>query len=549
VTHTSVEPSPRSDADTSSAKPGPPNPQRTLAHVLGKACRYNADRIAVVQGQRHLTYAEMARQARGIAAWLHGEGLPVGARVGILSHNCLEFVTSDIACLLGGFTRVGLGPRLSIEEAAHICSDAGVGALFVDESWAPRAAEITRRMASDPVIVSFGAAAPGVLALADLPTSGELAPWPEVAHDAAALIAYTSGTTGHPKGAVISQRAAFHLSRHIALALSDIDGHESIVHTAPLAHFTFAIMLSSLCYGGTQYLMPKFDAPALLDLIEAERINVVPLVPTQLHMVVAEQQRRRRDVSSVRCIPYSSSPIALDQLRAAIGLFGPVFVQLYAQTEVPPPITVLSKNDHQAAMARGDTRLLLSAGRPLPYVDVRVVDEHHDDVPTGDLGEILCRSETSMDGYWNDPAQTAQAFGTDGWLATGDVGRLDADGYLSIVDRRKSLIISGGYNVYPAEVEQVIQQLPWVAEVVVVGAPDQLWGEAVTAVVVIDDSVSGRSSTALSEELIAHCRAHLAGYRVPKRVDYRTALPRNATGKVLTRLVRESYWPAHLRRV
>ena len=528
----------------------PGQPRRSVAHLLMKTCRDNADRVAVVQGERRLTYGQLDHQARRIAAWLHHRGLAIGARVGILSQNCLEFVVADIAIQFGAFTRVGLSPRLSLDEAVHICNDAGVAALFVDESWMLRAGEITARTASPPLVVAFGGAASGVVSFADLLSFADGGPLPEAAEDAAASLAYTSGTTGQPKGAIISQRAAFHMCRHIVLALPDIDGSESILHTAPLAHFGFSIGLASLVHGGTQHVVPKFDPAAMLDLLEAERIAVAPMVPTQLSMVVTEQLRSPRDISSVRCIPYSGSPIAADQLRSAMQVFGPVFVQLYAQTEVPPPLTVLSKRDHQAGVRHGDERLLLSAGRPLPYVEIKVIDIDGNDVPRGDLGEIVCRSETMMDGYWNEPVPTAQAFASDGWLATGDIGYLSTDGYLTIVDRRKSLIITGGYNVYPAEVERVIQQLPWVIDVVVVGIPDEHWGEAILAVVVVNDEVaSKRDSDTLSAELDARCRARLAGYRVPKRVEFRAELPRNAAGKVLARLVRDPYWAAHSRRV
>jgi acyl-CoA synthetase (AMP-forming)/AMP-acid ligase II len=525
-------------------------PRRTLAHVLKKTCRANADRIAVVQDDRRLSYAELEEQAGRIATWLHDQGLTAGARVGILSRNCLEFVVADVAIQLGAFTRVGLSPRLSLDEVAGICNDAGIAALFVDEPWAQSAPEITKRTASSPLVISFGAGAPGVVPLAGPPAATADAALPEATEDSAAMLAYTSGTTGKPKGAVISQRAAFNVCRHTALAMPDVGAGEPVVHTAPLAHFAFTIAIASLAHGGTQHVVAKFDAAALLDLVETERIAVIPMVPTQVKMVVDEQLRRSRDVSSVRCIPYSAAPIAAGQLRTAIEVFGQVFVQLYAQSEVPPPVTVLSKNDHQTALADGDERLLISAGRPLPYVDVRVVDVDGNEVAPGELGEILCRSETMMDGYWQDPAETARAFAHDGWLATGDVGHLSQDGYLTIVDRRKSLIITGGYNVYPAEVERVIQQLPWVAEVAVIGIPDEHWGEAITAVVVVGHAVAADGgSDALSAQLIEHCRAHLAGYRVPKHVKYSGPLPRNGAGKLLTRLVREPYWSAHTRRI
>jgi acyl-CoA synthetase (AMP-forming)/AMP-acid ligase II len=523
-------------------------PQRTVAHVLRKACRDHAARIAVVEGKRRLTYAELERRATSIATWLHGRGLSTGTRVGIVSRNCLEFVIADLAIQLGAFTRVGVSPRLTTDEVVGICNDAGIAALFVDESWAARAPEICMRTAVSPLIISFGAGVPGVVPLVGPPSASPGAALPEAAEESAALLAYTSGTTGKPKGAVISQRAAFNVCRQVALALPDVGAGDSILHTAPLAHFVFAIVLSSLAHGGTQHVMAKFDAAALLDVVETEKIAIIPMVPTQVNTVVSEQLARGRDVSSVRCIPYSAAPIAVGRLRAAIEVFGPVFVQLYAQSEVPPPLTVLSKQDHQRALADGDERLLMSAGRPLPYVDVKIVDIDGNDVAPGDLGEILCRSETIMDGYWQNPTQTAQAFDNDGWLATGDVGRLSSDGYLTIVDRRKSLIITGGYNVYPAEVERTIQQLPWVAEVAVIGIPDEHWGEAITAVVVVDQTVvPDGGSEALSGELIEHCRAHLAGYRVPKHVKYSGPLPRNAVGKVLTRLVREPYWAARTR--
>jgi len=537
------------DASPTRQVTAPGQPQRTLAHVLKKTCRVNADRIAVVQGDRRLRYAELEEQAGGIATWLHGQGLTAGARVGILSRNCLEFVIADVAIQLGAFTRVGLSPRLSLDEVAGICNDAAIAALFVDESWAESATEITKRTASSPLVISFGTGAAGAVPLAGPPAATAGAALPEASENSAAMLAYTSGTTGKPKGAVISQRAAFNMCRHTALAMPDVGAGEPVVHTAPLAHFAFTIAMASLAHGGTQHVMANFDAAALLDLVETERIAVIPMVPTQVKMVVDEQLRRSRDVSSVRCIPYSAAPIAAGQLRTAIEVFGQVFVQLYAQSEVLPPVTVLSKDDHRAALAGGDERLLISAGRPLPYVDVKVVDADGNEVAAGELGEILCRSETMMDGYWQDPAETARAFAHHGWLATGDVGHLSRDGYLTIVDRRKSLIITGGYNVYPAEVERVIQQLPWVAEVVVIGIPDERWGEAITAVVVVDQTVVADGNDALSAQLIEHCRAHMAGYRVPKHVKYSGPLPRNGAGKLLTRLVREPYWSTRTRRV
>jgi acyl-CoA synthetase (AMP-forming)/AMP-acid ligase II len=291
-------------------------------------------------------------------------------------------------------------------------------------------------------------------------------------------------------------------------------------------------------------MLPKFEPAEVLRAVAELGVTVLPLVPTMLASLVEAAAGCDYDLSSLRAIPYGGSAVAPTLLQRAQSLFGDVLVQVYGLSEALVPLAALSSREHRSDPDQGLPPRLSSAGRPSSFVDVRVVTEDGREADPEVPGELLVRGDTVMAGYWARPAETAEILTADGWLRTGDVGYRDRDGYLYLVDRKRDVIVTGGFNVYPAEVERVIETLPEVSEVVVVGAPDGRWGETVTAVIALK---AGRSLT--PERVIAVCREHLAGYKKPTSVHFVGALPKNSAGKLLRREVRAGFWAGRERQV
>jgi acyl-CoA synthetase (AMP-forming)/AMP-acid ligase II len=353
---------------------------------------------------------------------------------------------------------------------------------------------------------------------------------------------YTSGTTGHPKGAVLTHRAVIANAGQIACACEGRPGERSLV-VAPLFHASAVpTAFAPILRGGSLVIVERFDPGEVVRLLDEEEIGFAVLVPAMLRACLAVPGAARRGYRRLRLIYYGSSPIAEVTLRRAMAAFRCGFVQSYGMTEAAQSLTFLTPADHERALA-GDSRLLLSAGRPAPDTQVRVVDALDAPVPEGTIGEVVARGPQLMRGYWNLPEASAHTL-RDGWLHTGDAGVIDGEGYLYIQDRVKDMIVSGGENIYPREVEEVLSAHPAVAEVAVIGVPDQRWGETVKAVVVLRE---GTDATA--EQLVAFCRARLGGFKLPRSVDFLGALPRNALGKVLKRQLREPYWSGQERQV
>ncbi len=363
------------------------------------------------------------------------------------------------------------------------------------------------------------------------------------AGDVAALL-YTSGTTGRPKGATIMHGNLVAMLRSVQTEVPPIDTSDVVLHVAPLTHMSGGCAFTYFTRGATQTMLPVFDPREVLDAIEQLKVTVIPLVPSMLNRLVEAYEDNPIDASSLRAVIYGGSPIAPDRLARAIKAFGEVFIQLYGLSEAVMPLSALSQRDHRFSEGGSAPSRLASAGRPHPFWELRIIDDDGNELPVGDEGEIIVRGDNVMAGYWNDPEQTAEMIDANGWAHTGDVGRIDEEGYLTIVDRKRDMIVSGGFNVYPTEVENAILTLVGVREAAVVGAPDDRWGEAVTAVVVVRP---GHSVTA--EEVIAACRENLAAYKAPKDVHFVDELPKSGVGKILRRDVRERFWAERQRRV
>jgi fatty-acyl-CoA synthase len=355
---------------------------------------------------------------------------------------------------------------------------------------------------------------------------------------------YTSGTTGRPKGAVITQHAVTSNVIQFLIAYPDMD-RERILIVAPIYHAAAAICsFLTIASGGSLVIQEDFAPAPVVDALSGEGVTFALLVPAMIQAcLVMVPDVDKRDYSKLKRILYGASPIAEQTLRRALEVFACAFVQGYGMTETTAAVTNLRPEDHQRALRGEKPELLLSAGRALPGTEVRIVDEHDQPVPNGTIGEIVARGPQLMRGYWNLEAASREAL-KGGWMHTGDAGTMDGEGFLYIQDRVKDMIVSGGENVYPREIEEVLYAHPAIAEAAIIGVPDEKWGETVKAIVVLKQNAS-----ATADEIVGFCRGKLAGYKQPRSVDFVAALPRNPSGKVLKRELREPYWKGHNRRV
>jgi acyl-CoA synthetase (AMP-forming)/AMP-acid ligase II len=358
-------------------------------------------------------------------------------------------------------------------------------------------------------------------------------------------VMYTSGSTGLPKGVLSSQRSIGAMLRN-GVHEVEFRPDDVAVHTAPISHFSGSIHIAVGSVGGLNILKPSFEVEEVIEIAEQGEVTVLPLVPTMITMVIEELGRRvdpEGGVGAVRMIPYAGSAIQPDRAARAREFFGDVMTQFYGASEAPLPITVLHPADHVDIAREGGLPRLASAGRRAHYVGLEIVDEEGNALPAGEQGEIKVSGEQVAPGYWRQPEATAEVF-EDGWVRTGDVGMIDEDGFLFILDRRKDMIITGGFNVYPREVENAISTLAGVREVAVVGAPDERWGELITAVIATEPGVELDAET-----VIAHCRDSIGGFKVPKRVEFVDELPKSGVGKIQKVKIKEELWADRARRV
>ena len=496
-----------------------------LHDFLLHAERTSRNRTAVVDSAHRLTYGEVADRVRRAAGGLEALGLAPGSRVAIVAPNTGPFFEAYFALSLAGLVAVPVNTRLSPAEASFILEDSGCAATLVDE----RFAHVVHGTAQDREI-HFGSGSGGWedLIRSSAPLARPLGPQDE---DAVAHIFYTGGTTGRPKGVMLSHRNVA-ASATNKIVLGGFARDDVWLHAAPMFHQADAwAAFSFTALGATHVFLPSFSPDTALCLIEQHGVTGFQLVPTMIFMMLDEPAATTRDLSRIRRILYGSAPMPTDMLKRAVGVFGDVFQHIYGLTEAAG--TVAATPWPAEPEERTGTRLA-SCGQALPGVDLRIADGNGRPLPPGTVGSIQARGANVMQGYWNLPAETAAAF-VDGWLDTGDLGHMDEDGFVFIVDRAKDMIISGGENVYSTEVEDAIYAHPDVAEAAVIGVPDPKWGEAVTAIVAL------RPGTHLTEAaLIEHCRGSLAGYKCPKSVRFIAALPKSAAGKILKQELRAS---------
>ena len=500
--------------------------------------------VMAEQDHRRWNFIDSATATQRLAGAMVNAGLRVGDRVAVLSKNRFEFVLLYYAASKVGVVLVPLNYRLAPAEWAYILADARPRVLFAEPEYATALDGLRQELGwverfvgvtDEPVLgwESWKAWMAGPL-LTTRASFGD---------DAEALQLYTSATTGRPKGAILTHRALTASIERIGEAQALRPGERSLA-VAPMFHVgVVPTVFTAIACGACTVIHEEFNPVAVVRALDEQRIAVAVLVPSMLQACLANAAAmEERHYDTLRLIYYGASPIAEPTLRKAMHLFGCGFMQSYGLTETSQALTFLTPADHERALS-GRADLLQSAGRVIRDTEIQIVDADGRPVPTGTLGEIIARGPQMMRAYWNMPEETAETL-RNGWLHTGDSGRLDEEGYLFVQDRLKDMIVSGGENVYPRAIEDVLLTHTAVVDAVVIGVPDARWGETVKGVIVL------KEGHAVDEaELIAHCRQHLGGFEIPRSIDFVEALPRNATGKVLKRLLRERYWVGEQRRV
>lgn len=512
----------------------------SVGNILRRSAFNCPEKTALVLENKRISYSELNRRVNRLADGLLKMGLKKGDRVAVLVHNCPEFIETYFACAKSGGIFVPINNLLKKRELTQIFEYIEPRFLIFDEDFC----ELVGSIISEIESLKFPIQLTGKSAFAeqyeDLIARGEeREPDVPIAFEDVISIFLTSGTTGRPKGAMRTHRHDTINMMSCAIELG-VTRDDSALLLFPFYHITFADHLRHILMANTIVIRKEgsFDPEDVLRILSSEKVTMCQFVPTTINAMLQADSIERYDLSSLRLIIYAASPMPVELLKKAMKRFECGFCQLYGQTETGPITTVLKPEDHLLEGSEAQTAKLASAGRPAVHFELRLVDDDGDDVPMGEVGEIAVRSEAMTIGYWNLPEETAKTI-RNGWLNTGDFGRLDEEGYVYIVDRKHDMIISGGKNIYPREIEEVLYGHSSVLEAAVIGVPDDYWGESVKAFVVLKDGMA-----ATEDEIINLCKNSVANYKKPKSVEFVEQLPKSPTGKILKRVIREQYRPA-----
>ncbi|MBN8608262.1 MAG: fatty acid--CoA ligase [Caulobacterales bacterium] len=517
----------------------------TLADVARHHGRTRNERIAMSFEGRHTTYGELDKHTNQVANGLIAAGARKGQSVAFLGKNMDHYFE-----VLLGASKIGaiispIGWRLQPDEVAYILNDNQAPIVFVGAECVGGLDAALQQVENKPLVVAME---PGEHNYPLYETwrgaRSSIDPNVPVASEDPVILLYTSGTTGRPKGVMLTNANMLRSRRVASEARMDwnewSEGETNYV-AMPIAHIGGTGWgLVGLINAVRNVVAREFNPMEALEVIERERVGKMFMVPAALQFIIRTPRAREIDYSSLKVILYGASPMPVALLKECMDVFGCKFVQQYGMTETTGTIVYLPPEDHDP---NGNERMR-SAGIPMPGVEIAILDTDGKVLPPRETGEVATRSAANMKGYWRKPDATAATVNGDGWLRTGDAGYLDEDGYLYIQDRIKDMIISGAENIYPAEVENAIHGHPHVAEVAVIGVPDDKWGEAVKAIVVAKPGVAPDA-----EDIIAYARSKIAHYKAPKSVDFIDILPRNPSGKILRRQLRERYWEGKDRRV
>jgi long-chain acyl-CoA synthetase len=506
--------------------------------ALERAGRLYADREAIVDGELRWSYGELRRHVAAFDAALDGLGLAPGDVVAVLALNSAAHLVAWLGIPRSGRVLTDLNVRLAPAELEFVLADSGARALLVDDAFLALGKELVQRCGVGSLVhIGTGPAPGGCVTFAEM-TDRRGRPPAAVDPEQPAGIFYTGGTTGRPKGVMLTHRNLVANAKHALITLG-YGPDDTYLHAAPMFHAADANANLALTWvGGRHVVIPAFDPARWSAAVEAERVTQSVLVPAMVNMIVHHSETAQHDLACLRQVVYAGSPMPQEMLRRAMQIVPCDWAQAYGMTEAAPLVTYLTPEEHRRGAVEGEPHAtrLRSVGRPVVGVDAEVRRPDGSAADVGEPGEVWVRGPNIMKGYWNRLEETTSALDDDGWYRTGDAGHCDADGYLYIVDRISDMIISGGENVYPVEVEQVLYRHRAVREVAVVGVPHAKWGETPIAVVALKDGAQ-----VTGEELIGYARARLAHFKCPTRIECVAELPRNATGKVLKTTLRKEY--------
>lgn len=514
-----------------------------VTKLFERGARLHPDRACLVEGDTSRSYREVHARVAALSGALDRMGGKAGEHCAVLAPNCALAFESMLAIYRAGRVFVPLNAKNHVDENTYVAQQADVETLFYHSSTMAQVEQIKARCPAIARYVCLDDAGAGDPTVEALIARGHPAPpMPPEDKDRLVSIYSTGGTTGRPKGVMFTPLTWEIMAANMFAMQPCPEGGVTYLVITPITHAAGTIAKLLLSHGATIVIHNGFDADAVLDAIERRRITHVYLPPTAIYMLLAHPGVRGRDYSSLRSFMYASSPMSVEKLRECMQVFGKVMVQYWGQTEAPIFCTSLTQDDHEIALASRPQRLA-SCGRPMLLTPVEVMGPDGQLLPPGERGELVVKGNLVMAGYYRNPEATRAAT-RNGWHRTGDIGYRDTDGYVYIVDRLKDMIITGGFNVYPSEVEQVIWSHPAVKECAVVGAPDDKWGEAVTAVVELKEG-----ATLEAAELQQWCKQRLGSIKAPKAVEFWPALPRTPVNKVDKKAIRARFWQGRERTI
>jgi long-chain acyl-CoA synthetase len=508
-----------------------------IGDMLRRNARLSSRKIALIDGLKAFSYGELDARANRLANALLRLGVKKGDKVAFMGKNCHQFVEYYFALAKGGFVSVPVNARLSSDEASYIVNHSETRTLICTEDVYATVRKMRSRGSRIKWIISTRNGENELLSYEKcLAEVSEEDPIQDVGPDEVSMIMYTSGATGVPKGVIATERNIMANINTMCLELSIVP-EDITVLVMPLYHIGGFWPVMSLAYrGGTIILLPQFGLEAMLKTVEDRKVTLLNVVPTMLIRLISYPNLSDYCLDSLRLIMYAGAPIPIQQLKKAMAILGPHrFYTGLGCTEANGGVTSFSTTEH--ALEGPMASKLSSVGKDTMGVEVAIVDEHGNKLPPGKIGEIICRGDNVAQGYFKMPEETAAVF-KNGWLYTGDMGYRDEDGYVFVVDRKKDIIISGGENVASREVEETLHQHPAVQQACVIGVPDDEWGEAVKAIIVLDPTAKGTVGEA---DLIEFCRLRLAGYKKPRSIDFVEDLPKNAAGKIDKARLRKLY--------
>lgn len=521
--------------------------ESTVGAVLDKAFKKYKDHFAFKIGGQEYSYGQVGKSVEKLAQAFMSLGLKKGDRIVIMTINSIEYLYADYAAAKAGLVIVPLNVMLTEKDIDYRIRDAEARAVLLDEFFYKKVGLFFKKYDFVKSIICVTEnkeiLSQGVISFRSLLETGSSAiPYPDIVQEDLRAIMYTGGTTGEPKGVMHTHKSYLSIV-YSEIVEFDIRDGEVMIQTAPLPHAAGFLIPPCLLRGGRVIVTNGFDPEEFCKLVQQEKATWTFMVPTMIYAVLDHQKRTHYDLSSLRTICYGAAPISPRRLEEAMNMMGPVFHQGYSQMEVANQTAVFTKRQHVEAVEKGKLNRLKSTGMPIIMSQFRIVDENDRDVEKGKSGEIITRGPHMMKGYWRKPKETDEAI-VNGWLHTGDLAYEDEDGYIYLVDRKHDMIISGGMNIYSAEVESVLAQHPAVAETIVIGIPDEKWGELVQGIVV---KTPGKDVS--EAELLEYCKIHLTAYKRPKRIEFYDAIPRTAYGKMDKKAVRKKYWEGQERMI